>query len=92
MSLTDVVLSLFLVQTTMAVVQLFSVRGSDREPGAFACALPSVYLSSCQHGGILAKNSQQLSPGLIEVSAFIKEDSISQWCEFNVCSLRPRLK
>ena len=28
MSLTDVVLSLFLVQAAMAVVQLFSVRGS----------------------------------------------------------------
>lgn len=41
-----------------------------------ACALPSVYRSSCQHGRIPAKNSQQLSPDLIEVSAFIKKKTL----------------
>lgn len=39
MSLTDVLLSLFLIQTAMAVVQLFSVRGSHR--GTWALRAPS---------------------------------------------------
>lgn len=38
MSLTDVVLSLFLVQAAMAVVQLFSVSGSDE--GLWALRAP----------------------------------------------------
>lgn len=91
MSLTDVVLSLFLFQAVVAVVQLFSVKGSDREAGPFCVRPPSLFTfhSVSEAGYCWLKNSQQ---GPIEVSAFIKEDSISQWCEFNVCSLGPSLK
>lgn len=43
MSLTDVVLSLFLFQAAVAVVQLFPVRGSDRELGPFCVRPPSLF-------------------------------------------------